>query len=217
MATVSSVNLPMTAASGATLVRPFLAYTPRLTLRGTRPAGPSSVAPDPGTLFGYLPLTAFGGNTILPLGDEEMASLDVPGFVFNGTTYTKLGISSNGYLVAGGADATSQAKPGAIPDAAAPNNVIAPFWTDLDGTGMTGVLANVLTDGVHSWIVVEWQANVAGTTSPRVFQTWLGIRGGGRRAPPGPSGRACPPAPCPPPTCVSSAARASPAAKCPTP
>jgi hypothetical protein len=106
-----------------------------------------------------------------------MTNLDVPGFVFNGTTYNKLGISSNGYLVAGGADATSQAKPGEIPQAAAPNNVIAPFWTDLDGTGMTGVLANVLTDGVASWIVVEWQENVAGTTSPRVFQTWLGING----------------------------------------
>src|SRR5688572_10278536 len=39
-ATVSSVNLPMTAASGATPVPPFLAYTPRVTLQGTRPAGP---------------------------------------------------------------------------------------------------------------------------------------------------------------------------------
>jgi hypothetical protein len=177
MATVSSVHLPMTAASGATVVPPFLAYTPRVTLQGTRPAGPSSVAPDPGNLFGYIPLTVFGGNTVLPLGDEEMTNLDVPGFVFNGTTYNKVGISSNGYLVAGGADATSQAKPGAIPDAATPNNVIAPFWTDLDGTGTTGVLANVLTDGVASWIVVEWQANVAGTNTPRVFQTWLGING----------------------------------------
>jgi hypothetical protein len=177
VATIPSINLPITATSGATRVTPFLAYAPRVTLPGARPAGPSSVAPDPGNLFGYVPLTVFGGNTVLPLGDEEMTSLDVPGFVFNGTTYTKVGISSNGYLVAGGADATSQAGPGSIPDAATPNNVIAPFWTDLDGTGTTGVLANVLTDGVASWIVIEWQANVAGTNTPRVFQTWLGTNG----------------------------------------
>jgi hypothetical protein len=106
-----------------------------------------------------------------------MSSLDVPGFVFNGTTYTKVGISSNGYLVAGGAGAEAQAKPGALPDPAAPNSVIAPFWTDLDGTNMTGVLANVLTDGVNSWIVIEWHSNVAGTTTPRIFQVWLGING----------------------------------------
>jgi hypothetical protein len=177
MATVPSVNLPIVSASGATTVTPFFAHPPQVTLQGTRPAGPSSVAPDPGNIFGYIPLTAFGGNTILPLGDEQMAAIDVPGFVFNGTTYNKIGISSNGYLVAGEADATSQAKPGAIPQAAAPNNVIAPFWTDLDGTGMTGALANVLTDGVGSWIVIEWQENVAGTSTPRVFQAWLGING----------------------------------------
>jgi hypothetical protein len=39
------------------------------------------------------------------------------------------------------------------------------------------VLANVLTDGVASWIVVEWQANVRGTGDLKVFQAWLGING----------------------------------------
>ena len=31
-----------------------------------------------------------------------------------------------------------------------------------------------LTDGVDSWIVVEWRVNLFGTTSQRVFQHWLG-------------------------------------------
>ncbi|GAA4608773.1 hypothetical protein GCM10023107_88300 [Actinoplanes octamycinicus] len=178
LGTVSSVNLPMTAASGASLFTPFLAYPPKATLAGTRPAGPSSVAPDPGHVFGYIPLTAFGGNTILPLGDEQTANLDVPGFVYNGKTYGKVGISSNGYLLPGGSGGDAdQARPGTLPDPAAPNNVIAPFWTDLDGTGMTGAMANVLTDGVWNWLVIEWQENVAGTGTPRVFQAWIGVNG----------------------------------------
>ena len=64
---------------------------------------------------------------------------------------------------------------GPIP--ARPNNVLAPFWTDLDGTGAPGILANVLTDGVDTWIVIEWQVNVFGTNDNRVFQAWIGISG----------------------------------------
>jgi hypothetical protein len=175
--TASTVNLFMTGATGATVTTPFTARAPRATLTGTRAGGPVSVAPDPGNLFGYLPLTAFGGNTVIPLGDEQISDLDVPGFVFNDTTYTRLGISSNGYVVAGGGDDADQAVPGTVPDPARPNSVIAPFWADLDGTGTTGVLANVLTDGVSSWIVVEWQVNVRGTGDLKVFQVWLGING----------------------------------------
>jgi hypothetical protein len=141
------------------------------------PRGPEvSIGPDPGNVFGYIPLTVFGGNTIFPVGDEEIASLDVPGFVYSGEHFTKIGISSNGYLVPGGGEAADNSSQPAL-GTERPNGVIAPYWTDLDGTGTTGILANVLTDGVASWIVVEWQVNVAGTTNQRVFQVWLGING----------------------------------------
>lgn len=36
---------------------------------------------------------------------------------------------------------------------------------------------NVLTAGVRRWVVVEWRLNVFGTTSGRVFQTWIGVNG----------------------------------------
>ncbi|MFC7534552.1 hypothetical protein [Actinoplanes sp. GCM10030250] len=176
LGTASSVNLFLTGATGATVTTPFTAKAPRATLDGTRAGGPVSVAPDPGTLFGYLPLAAFGA-TVIPLGDEQLSNLDVPGFVFNDTTYTRLGISSNGYLVPGGGEAGDQAEPGAVPDPVRPNSVIAPFWADLDGTGTTGAQAAVLTDGVSSWIVVEWQVNVHGTGDLKVFQAWLGVNG----------------------------------------
>ena len=67
--------------------------------------------------------------------------------------------------------------PQTLPDPARPNDVMAPFWTDLDGTAAPGIFVAVLTDGVSSWIVIEWRVNVFGTTSQRVFQTWIGING----------------------------------------
>lgn len=135
-----------------------------------------SIGPDPGNIFGYIPLEAFGGNTILPVGDEQSHSIDVPGFVYNGEHFTRIGIDSNGYIVPGGAE-PEDTRPDPAFGTERPNGVLAPFWTDLDGTGRQGILANVLTDGVHSWIVIEWQVNVAGTTSERRFQVWIGING----------------------------------------
>jgi hypothetical protein len=55
--------------------------------------------------------------------------------------------------------------------------MLAPFWNDLDGTGAEGIRAAVLTDGVNSWIVIEYQVHVFGTTSDTHFQVWLGIDG----------------------------------------
>jgi hypothetical protein len=103
----------------------------------------------------------------------------VPAFVYAGQTWTVLGVNSNGYIVVGGGapedNECCALPPGADP--ARPNNVLAPFWTDLDGTGAPGIFAAVLTDGVNSWIVVESRLNVFGTASLRVFQTWIGING----------------------------------------
>ena len=58
------------------------------------------------------------------------------------------------------------------PSPARPNNVIAPFWTDLDGTGRAGHPASPRsTDGVDTWIVVEWQVNVFGHDQPRTSRS----------------------------------------------
>ena len=35
----------------------------------------------------------------------------------------------------------------------------------------------MLTDGVATWIVVEWRVNDFGTTNTRRFQVWLGSGG----------------------------------------
>jgi subtilisin family serine protease len=141
-------------------------------------AGTPTVAPgsSPG---GYIPLDLFGVAPI-PVGDEQAVNFTTPQYVYGGLPFTRLAVTSNGYLVAGGTfgSADIQFDPTlAFGSPARPNNVLAPFWTDLDGSGAPGILITVLTDGVDSWIVVEWRLNVFGTNSLRVFQTWLGING----------------------------------------
>ena len=133
----------------------------------------------PGSLFGYIPLDAFG-VTPIAVGDEQAVNLNTPAFMYGGLPYNRLGATSDGYLVAGGTNGAADIQfdpTGVFGSAARPNNVLAPFWTDLDGTGAPGIFATVLTDGVDSWIVVEWRLRVFGTASLRVFQAWLGING----------------------------------------
>jgi hypothetical protein len=144
-------------------------------LAGAR-AGVPSV--DPGELFGFIPLELFG-ITPIAIGDEQLINFNVPPFVYTGKTYTAVGIDSNGYLVVGGGTAEDNNCCNIVdlPNPARPNNMLAPFWTDLDGTGAPGIRIGILTDGMSDWLVVEWQVNVFGTTSTRHFQTWIGLNG----------------------------------------
>ncbi|HEX7132797.1 MAG TPA: S8 family serine peptidase, partial [Iamia sp.] len=128
---------------------------------------------------GYLPLDVFG-VTPAPIGDEQFLNFNVPSFVWGDRTYTRVGVNSNGFLRVGGGDSPDDNECcdlTAIGDPARPNDVLAPFWTDLDGTGAPGIYAEILTDGVSEWLVFEWRVNVFGTNSQRVFQTWIGLNG----------------------------------------
>jgi subtilisin family serine protease len=124
---------------------------------------------------GYLPLDQFG-ITPIPIGDEEAVNFDVPPFSYAGRTWTMLGVTSDGYGVAGGAGTGDvSAVPQQLPDPARPNGVLAPFWTDLDGSAAPGVLATLLSNGQDTWIVVEWRLDVRGRPGDRrVFELWIG-------------------------------------------
>lgn len=174
-ATALSANLRLTSVTGATQVG-SQAVAARADLARRQPDRPT-IAPGASPAGGYLPLSDFGIEPV-PIGDDQAVNFTIPPFVFAGQTYTRLGITSNGYTVAGGAEADDVlARPQSLPDPDRPNAVMAPFWTDLDGTGAPGILVASLTDGVNSWIVVEWQLDVFDTTSRRVFQQWIGIDG----------------------------------------
>ena len=171
--TTTPSGLPIQSATGATLVNDKHARLHDVTLSGAQPGVPAIAS---GELFGYLPLDAFGIAPIA-VGDEDIVNFSVPAFEFAGESWTALGVDSNGYLVAGGGTSEDNdcCTVPAIPNAAPPNSLLAPFWTDLDGTGAPGIFVATLTDGVDTWIVVEWRVNVWGTTSLRTFQAWLGV------------------------------------------
>jgi hypothetical protein len=84
---------------------------------------------------------------------------------------------SNGYLVlGGGAAADIVFTPQVFPNPARPNNVIAPFWSDLNPAAAGAIRIGTLTDGVSTWIVVDW-AGVRNFSNPTThsFEVWLKI------------------------------------------
>ncbi|CUR60027.1 Serine protease, subtilase family protein [metagenome] len=167
-------NLRIVGANGATVSggRASTSATLSAAEQGVPSVGPG-LAPA-----GYLPLELFGIAPD-PIGDEEIINYNVPGFNYNGITYDTIGVDSNGYAVVGGgssADNNCCNLPGG-PSPAPPNNVLAPFWSDLDGSAAEGIRAGVLTDGVSSWLIIEWEVNVFGTADTRSFQTWIGVNG----------------------------------------
>ncbi len=169
-------NLKVDGATGAFIINNRTVEKPNVALAGGV-AGVPSVDPGSGPA-GYLPLDAFG-ITPEPIGDEEFLNFTVPAFVYNGVTHNVIGVNSNGYLVVGGGTSEDNncCNLPAGADPARPNNLLAPFWSDLDGTGAPGIFAATLTDGVDTWLVIEHRVNVFGTTSGRVFQTWIGVNG----------------------------------------
>ncbi|MBZ5739861.1 S8 family serine peptidase [Nocardioides mangrovi] len=174
VASTTNDRLRITGASGAAVSNGRATASASLT---GATLGVPSVDPGP-SVAGYLPLDLFG-IAPTPIGDEQFLNFNVPAFVYNGQSYSQVGVNSNGYIVVGGGtsadDNCCDLPPG--PSSAPPNNMLAPFWTDLDGTGAAGVLAGTLTDGVDTWLVIEWRVNVFGTTDTRTFQTWIGVNG----------------------------------------
>ena len=173
--TFTNANLKIVDTIGAGLVG-GRATLHNQVLAGAQPGVPSV---DPGELFGYIPLDAYGVDPIA-VGDEEIVNFDAPAFQYTGQTFTSFGVDSNGYIIVGGGTAEDNncCSLPAGPDPERPNNVLAPFWTDLDGTAAPGIF--VATLGLPSgeaWIVVEFRLDVWGTTDERVFQTWIGING----------------------------------------
>ncbi|NNJ09873.1 S8 family serine peptidase [Chloroflexales bacterium ZM16-3] len=149
------------------------------TLAGAEPAIPSLADVYFGSPAGYLPLSLFTGNLVIPATDESISNVNVPSFVFGGETYSRIGVVSNGYLVVGGGTGADVSYINQIlPDSTPPNNVLAPFWTDLNPEAGGTVQVNVLGDSVNSWIVVEYSGvKEYSTATSNSFQVWIGLNG----------------------------------------
>jgi hypothetical protein len=135
----------------------------------------TSIAPGVGPAGGYLPLSLFGITPIPGMGDETIANFSVPAYSFGSETYTRVGVTSNGYAVIGGGGSEDvDFVPQTFPNPTRPNNVLAPFWTDLDPGAAGAVRIGILTDGVDDWLIIDWEGvPTFGTTQLQSFQMWI--------------------------------------------
>ncbi len=154
------------------------AGTRQLTATGVLDATGLDVAPG-ASPAGYLSLTNFSISPLACPGDCDdggwaFSGLDI---YYNGQHYDSLIMSINGTVELGTASGSTAGPTNtALPEPATPNNLLAPFWTDLNLGAGGNCYIGILTDGVDSWCVIEWkeipQYNVAGTS--HTFQVWLG-------------------------------------------
>ncbi len=131
------------------------------------------------TPAGYLPLSDFGIAPVGGVGDETIVNFNVPAFSFGGETWTRIGAVSNGYAVVGGGTAADiRFEPQQFPNPNRPNNVLAPFWSDLNPAFGGALRAGILSDGGMRWLVLDWEdvANY-GDEAPNSFQIWIGLNG----------------------------------------
>lgn len=130
---------------------------------------------------GYIPLAALGIPPLTGVGDESIVNFSLPTIWYADAPYTTIGMVSNGYLVMGGGDAGDVSPVNqTLPDPAAPNNVLAPFWTDLNPAAGGHLYAGILSDPStgKTWAVFEWETvpnfNDGEANS---FQVWMGVNG----------------------------------------
>jgi hypothetical protein len=146
-------------------------------------AGALTITIGPGSSpAGYLPLSVFGVTPIAGVGDETMHDFAVPSFSYAGETWSSLGVSSNGYVKVGGTGpGDSTFLNTSLPNAATPNNVLAPFWTNLNPGAGGALRIATLTDGVDTWIVVDWAGvpNFTSLATTNSFEVWIGVAGDG--------------------------------------
>ncbi len=113
--------------------------------------------------------------------DEGSITLTGLDFIYNGRQMSDLIWSANGYLQVG-ADITNLSGPNQnLPDPAAPNNVLAPLWADLDmdacvtGSDKRGWYFGSASDGPIIYDIIEWK-EAALKSDPSAcfsFQVWI--------------------------------------------
>ncbi len=128
--------------------------------------------------FGYFSLASLG---VAPFGcpsdcdDGAFVLGGLPSFDYNGQTYSDVIWSVNGTLEIGTASGlASSAGAQALPDGTAPNNILAPYWSDLNLGAGGNWYVGVLNAGPQQFIVFEWE-NVPffGDPSTSTFQIWI--------------------------------------------
>lgn len=154
---------------------PFSHVGGTLTWSGTLDPGGLDVSASPAP-FGYFPASIFVPPFSLPGNcDDGAFALNVPSFTYNGQTYSQVIWSVNGTLEAGlqSGVASSFANQN-LPDSSPPNNILAPFWRDLNLCAGGNWFVVTLNAGPFQWTVYEWQdVPHFGSSDAATFQIWV--------------------------------------------
>ncbi|KAA3656795.1 MAG: hypothetical protein DWQ04_30075 [Chloroflexi bacterium] len=131
-----------------------------------------------GQTFGYVSLAGIGIPPVGAVADDELINFNLPAVVqYGGVGYDRVGMVSNGYLVMGGGDNSDvSVENQEFPNTAVPNNVLAPFWTNLNpAAGGNLYVAQVTDPNGKQWVVFEWE-NIPNATTGELntFQVWFG-------------------------------------------
>jgi hypothetical protein len=159
--------------SGATMDGDTLAFEGMLA--GSVP--PLRLTSEP-ALYGYLPLEGFGLSPAPCPEDCDDGGLFVSGldFVYQDIHYDEAIWSVNGTLELGTSSGIAALGANtALPDPALPNNLLAPWWTDLDLSAGGEWYTGALTDGATVYDVFEWRdvPRYGDERSRATFQIWL--------------------------------------------
>ena len=144
--------------------------------------------PTTGPDGGYLRPALIGVPAVAGVGDDTITNFNMPTFFYGGEPYTRIGVVSNGYVVLGGGTSGDIVfMPQHFPNAARPNNVVAPLWTDLNpsASGAGSIHVGVLSGGANfGWIVVDWDGvKNFGNATTHSFEVWIQIQKGTNQGP----------------------------------
>ncbi len=127
-----------------------------------------------GPVYNWVEINGIG-TSIVDGDDLNSGPLNLGfSFSFYGTDYTAIRVCSNGWLSP--TSTVTTYTNAAIPNVAEPNNMIAPFWDDLNpGAGGS---VYYYADVANQRFIVEWDAVYRyGTTTPETFQAILNADG----------------------------------------
>jgi hypothetical protein len=156
-------------------------------LPGLKLASMNIVSDTAGLPAGYISLAGLGvpPSPCTETCDDVAITYIAPAFTYNGVSYDRVTVTTNGYLIVGSATDIRIFNQ-SLPNPAVPNNVVAPYWTDLDllgsGPGDAGsgawYAAYVTFQGdPRTWFVAEWEGVARYGRDPaasrHTFQVWI--------------------------------------------
>jgi subtilisin family serine protease len=135
---------------------------------------------------GFFDLSSFIDPVAAGFTDESFVNLGLVAPVnYGDRSYDTIGVVSDGYLVLGGADSGDVSYlPQDMPDRAAPNNVLAPFWTDFNPEDGGDFYAATFDDTdphapKNCYFLFEWKnypvwsSTHNGANGKETFEIWM--------------------------------------------